>query len=67
MGLIVKSPDGLQEVELTQEQIDVLVPLFNQRIPPKKMNQACLDALEAAGLKVDFSGKATVGVRPDQD
>jgi hypothetical protein len=54
MGLFIKSPDGAQQVELTQEQINVIVPLLNQRIPRKKMNQACLDALEAAGVPAKF-------------
>lgn len=57
MGLFVKSPDGTQEVELTQEQIDVITPLFNQRISSKKINQACLDALERAGVPAQFETK----------
>lgn len=59
MGLWIKSPDGKQKVELTQEQINVIVPLMNQRIPRKRMNQACLDALEAEGLPAQFCDSPT--------
>lgn len=58
MGLYVQSPDGKRSVALTQEQCDALVPLLNdsvtKRFSKSKFNQACLDALEKAGMPATF-------------
>lgn len=54
LRILVTSPDGRQSCQLTQAQVNVITQLLMSGIPQKKINQAALDALDAAGLPAKF-------------
>lgn len=51
----IKSDDGKESEVLTQQQLDIITTLLQEKIPKKKLNQTAIARLAAAGIPAIFT------------